>query len=159
MNYEQRNQLLEKTFNRLGTGCLGLLPWQKNRIPKRHPKEAFAEYLQTITWDYFFTGTFRYNDISVNGARRACERFFEGFSGIEIGILFFEHGSLYGRVHVHGLLRFDPKRKATAGTIWGRWFETYGRARVETPKSGKSVSTYCTKYVTKHLKDETYIVL
>ncbi|MCW9713362.1 hypothetical protein LQ318_10625 [Aliifodinibius salicampi] len=122
-------------------------------------RKQYANWLSTEKWDYFFTGTFRFEDISANGARRAAQRFFRGFTTKELIVLFIESGKLYGKVHLHGLLRFRFDQRPTAQTIWKRWFDKYGRARVETIESREAVSNYCCKYVTKQMKDETFIVI
>lgn len=122
-------------------------------------QREYTEWLSEQHWDYFFTGTFKFESISPNGARRAAERFFRGFPTKELVVLFIESGSLYGEVHLHGLLRFRYGEKPSAETIWRAWFNKYGRAKVEVPKSGKDVSSYCCKYVTKEMKDETFIVI
>jgi hypothetical protein len=122
-------------------------------------REQYANWLSGESWDYFFTGTFGHGDYSPNGARRAAERFFRGFPTKELAVLFIESGSLYGKVHLHGLLRFRSGQRPTARTIWARWFDKYGRARVEAIESAEAVSNYRCKYVTKHMKDETFIVL
>ncbi|WP_445665085.1 hypothetical protein [Fodinibius sp. AD559] len=60
---------------------------------------------------------------------------------------------------MHGLLRFRLTERPTAKTIWQRWFNKYGRAKVEVIESREAVSNYCCKYVTKQMKDETFIVI
>lgn len=122
-------------------------------------RQQYSRWLAGESWDYFFTGTFRFEDISPNGARRAALRFFRGFTTKELIVLFIESGKLYGKVHLHGLLRFRADQRPTARTIWKRWFDKYGRARVETIESREAVSKYCCKYVTKQMKDETFIVI
>lgn len=122
-------------------------------------QEEYSKWLSNESWDYFFTGTFKFEGITPNGARKAAERFFRGFPTKELVVLFIESGSLYGKVHLHGLLRFSLDGKPTAQTIWGRWFNKYGRAKVEVIESREAVSNYCCKYVTKEMKDETFIVI
>lgn len=133
-------------------------------------RNQYANWLSNERWDYFFTGTFSKEkenkkeweedwNPTPNGARRAAERFFRGFTSKELIVLFIESGKLYGRVHLHGLLRFRNGQQPSARTIWGRWFNRYGRAKVEVIESKEAVSTYCCKYVTKQMKDETFIVI
>lgn len=145
-------------------------------------QQEYAEWLQNEEWDYFFTGTFGLNkysetkqddidevkrykskdnwgDITPNGARRACERFFRKYKSKELVVLFIEFGSMYGKVHVHGLLRFHPAYKPSAKLIWEHWFTKYGRAKVEVIESRKNVSNYCCKYITKDLHQESLIVI
>ncbi len=145
-------------------------------------RDQYSAWLMSLPWDYFFTGTFGLNyydnlkeddteevqrykkrnnwgDITPNGARRVCERFFTKYKSRELIVLFIEFGAMYGKVHVHGLLRFNPVEKPTASLIWEHWFSKYGRATVEEIKSRENVSNYCTKYITKDLKDESLIVI
>lgn len=122
-------------------------------------REQYANWLSSEKWDYFFTGTFGDGDYTPNSARRAGQRFFKKFPSRELVILFIESGKLYGKVHLHGLLRFNFIDRPTAQTIWKRWFDKYGRAKVEIIESREAVSSYCCKYVTKHMKDETFIVI
>lgn len=122
-------------------------------------RDEYTKWLANEEWDYFFTGTFRDGSFTPNSARRAGERFFKPFTSKELVVLFIESGSLYGEVHLHGLLRFDPFQKPTARLIWSRWFEKYGRAKVEVINSREDVAGYCCKYVTKEMKDETFIVI
>ncbi|NGP75624.1 hypothetical protein G3570_03205 [Balneolaceae bacterium YR4-1] len=122
-------------------------------------QQQYANWLSNERWDYFFTGTFRYENISVNGSRRCAQRFFRGFTTLELGVLFIESGKLYGKVHLHGLLRFRPGHRPSARTIWSWWFDRYGRAKVEEIDSAEAVSSYCCKYVTKQMKDETFFLV
>ena len=122
-------------------------------------QEEYSTWIKSLEWDYFFTGTFQDWDITPNSARRNSERFFGQFETRELAFLFIESGSLYGKVHVHGLLRFDPDRKPPASFIWELWFKRYGRAKVEVIDSREAVSNYCCKYITKQLRDETFIVI
>lgn len=133
-------------------------------------KKEYIEWFAIQDWTYFFTGTFRERkrpdgtitgNYTVDSARRAGERFFTrmGVDKKRLQLLFIEQGELYGKVHLHGLLRYDPDARPTALTIFQRWFDLYGRAGVESPRSQSAVSAYCTKYCTKHMKDETYLLL
>lgn len=122
-------------------------------------KQEYQDWLESEQWDYFFTGTFR-KEYSVNGARRACQRFFgSGWPTFELGVIFIEGYEKYGRVHVHGLLRFDRKYIPPAESIWRHWFTRYGRARVEEIESPAAVAAYCIKYITKLQKDETWLII
>lgn len=119
-------------------------------------RQDYAQWLSSQEWTYFATFTFR-GTYSPDGARRAASRFFKPFRTLELGVLFIESGRLYGKVHLHGLLRFDPIIRA--GSIWAEWVDTYGAARVETIRSVTAVSNYVSKYITKSMKDETYFIL
>lgn len=136
---------------------------ETHAVPRGHEhtlSKAYQNWLQTWPVDYFFTGTFR-TEPSVNGARRALERFFKSQDlKPSQAFLCIEHGERYGRVHTHGLLCYpDRGLFHPAGLIQSRWNERNGFATVENPKSLSDVSGYCSKYCTKTLNDETYIIL
>lgn len=120
----------------------------------------YQEWLSKQRWDYFFTGTFREN-YSYHGARRATMRFFQHYDRKpEFGAVFLESGHLYGKVHVHALLRYPDKALFHAASdLWFDWFNKFGRARVEVPRSQEDIAGYCSKYVTKHMNHETYFFI
>lgn len=124
-----------------------------------HVQEQYAQWLSNEPWHYFFTGTFR-EDYSSNSARRAGERFFGKVTRPELALLFIERGELYGKIHLHGLLRYPSCRnRPTARSVWELWYERYGRAKVEVPRSNQNVANYVSKYVLKHAKNETWFVV
>ncbi len=49
--------------------------------------------------------------------------------------------------HVHALWANSDEVQRSA--IWKRWFDKYGRNRIEPCRSLDDVSAYCAKYVTK----------
>lgn len=121
-------------------------------------RQAYTQYFASLTWDKFCTYTFRKN-YTPNGARRAAQRFHAEWPTLELGVLFIESGSLYGKVHLHGLLRFDRTYTPPNADVWSAWWERYGYAEVEDPRSVGDIANYCTKYCTKHLAHETYLFL
>lgn len=145
------------------------MTWQKQMV-SHEARQAYTDWLAGQRWTYFCTLTFReweddagtLNGVyTPDGARRVAQRFYKPFgrAGHRLVCLFIESGSLYGKVHLHGLLRYDEPYRPAALTIWERWFDRYGAARVESVRSREAISAYCTKYCTKHLKDETYIIM
>lgn len=131
----------------------------KNPKPQTETNEWF-EYVKWISsqdWSYFWTGTFRKN-YTPDGARRACQRYYRNGYRLQFGIFFIESGSLYGKVHLHGLLLFREQDKPAVDTFQ-RWYDSYGYNRLEIPRSVRNVSTYCAKYLLKHAKDETYFII
>lgn len=125
-----------------------------------NPK-IYSDWLQTLEWTYFFTGTFADEGYTINGSRRAAMRFFQHYDHKpEFAFVCIEAGNLYGRIHIHALLRYPDKGLwHAAEPIWFDWFNRYGFAKVEVPKSSADVAAYCSKYVTKHMADETYFFL
>lgn len=117
----------------------------------------YACWFKEQSWDYFFTGTFR-GDYTPNGARRAADRFFKRYSGQDTIVVFIKRGKLNGKICIHALLRFKPKKKPPDYFIYKRWFETYGRAQVQVPESQEAVSIFCAQCLNEELADEPYFV-
>jgi hypothetical protein len=97
-------------------------------------------------WSVFMTPTFRW-EASLESARRCFEKFMRMqlpevsyFYAIE------ENPSRDGH-HVHALWA-DCEAVLRRG-VWERWFEKYGRARIEPVRSKDDVTDYCGKYVCK----------
>lgn len=116
--------------------------------------QAWGKYLSQFRWDYFGTFTFA-ESYSGNGARRAFERFIKSYEIRPVQCAFYgiEKGTRYGRVHLHSLLQYSPEHRRSAKHIWAKWFEKYGRARVEEPDSQTSVASYTAKYTSKDMFD------
>ena len=49
--------------------------------------------------------------------------------------------------HVHAL--FSDTMGVKRQAVWAKWFEKYGRNRIEPIRSKSDVASYCSKYVTK----------
>lgn len=131
--------------------------WERT-TEKKAEKDEYADWLSKQRWDWFWTGTFRKN-YSVDGARRASQRFFEQFPGLELAVIFIEPGELYGKIHTHGVLNFNMLERPPITAISSRWWKSYGYCRIEPPRDVAGVSRYVSKYITKNRKDETYIVI
>lgn len=55
-----------------------------------------------------------------------------------------------GRLHAHVLIHWSDRLNGLRRTDgWRLWFEQYGFAKLEEPRSGLDVAAYCTKYVVK----------
>lgn len=121
-------------------------------------KDQYSAWLSGEEWTFFFTGTFR-DEYTANAARKSVEWFFSKSSALQWGIVFIESGKMYGRIHVHGLLKYRRIYPSTQEGIRKRWDHFFGRAKVEIPRSQAAVSTYAVKYAMKHAKDETYLVV
>jgi hypothetical protein len=129
---------------------------------------AYGEWLDTFTWHWFATLTFRLppsSRTSLNHFRRFARdlgRLAERGPGYFVGS---ETGGLHGREHLHALLYFPPPRngdlfhthgegiRALRSVAWKWWFDRYGRALILDYDPGKGASHYVTKYCTKTLAD------
>lgn len=55
-----------------------------------------------------------------------------------------------GRLHAHVMIHWSDRLKDLTRTDgWRIWFDQYGFARIESPRSELDVAAYCTKYVVK----------
>lgn len=72
-------------------------------------KEAYISYLETLPWDFFITGTTRY-ELTLKSTRRLMERWYDGFK-TEGSMLFWvaEKFECKDGFHSHGLLRIPNK--------------------------------------------------
>ncbi len=113
--------------------------------------EAYAEYLQSFSWDFYSTVTFRrlrrdplaaaavvwaclYGKFLATRAFVAAER--HALDGIHLHLL---------HQHYHEMGRQGVK----SYSIWLYLFKAFGRTTVEAIKSPEQVSSYCSKYVSK----------
>lgn len=127
----------------------------ENYLKQQSPEaQAWGAYLSKFKWDYFGTFTFseQYSEV---GARRAYERFIQSYEIRPVRATFFgiERGTRYGRIHLHSLLQYEPDKRPPAQLIWRKWFEVYGRAKVEIPESQNDVAAYAAKYASKDMVD------
>jgi len=72
-------------------------------------KQSYIDYLQTIPWTYYFTGSTRY-ELTLKSIRRLMERWYEGFKTDE-SLLFWvaEKFECKDGYHGHGLLKIKNK--------------------------------------------------
>lgn len=146
------------------------MKWHERQAIRVQHREATAEYLQTLPWDYFYTITNRsqrkddlpfmkyvYNEFKSNGVCRAFVAVepHESCSGLH------SHGLLYS-AFLHGLgtsansyrdgelVAYEDKvdPKVLANLLWSSVFERFGRSKVEVIKSNEAVTRYCAKYIT-----------
>lgn len=122
-------------------------------------KDEYAAWLSGESFDFFFTGTFRGDDPTMNYARKSTEWFFKDSSQLAWGIVFIETGKENGRVHVHGALKYNRVLPSTQEGIRKRWDHFFGRAKVEKIRDPEAVAKYLVKYLMKQFSSETYIIL
>jgi len=142
-------------------------------------KQAYISYLETIGFDYFLTGSTRY-ELTLKSARRLAERYFEAIK-TEGAILFWvgEKFEVKDGYHIHGLLKIPNKygkadpdnvflfqrlidhwqlatgNKAISnhdGVIeWNK--ESWNALNLSRFKKSKGAGGYCSKYVFKSNAD------
>ena len=115
-------------------------------------REAFAEWLQTLSWDWFLTQTFEiprlpHQSIQVLNRLAATLRHFSA-AGVFLGTETHKSGYL----HVHGLVR-DPLMAIPWGPLTRALRRRYGRNKLERIHDVAKVASYCSKYVAKELTD------
>jgi hypothetical protein len=83
---------------------------------------------------------------SIWSAQRAVERFMRQMPGVSYFYALEENPGRDG-FHVHMLLwsALTIYRRE----MWAKWFERFGRARIEPVRSHVDVTSYCAKYVCK----------
>lgn len=140
-------------------------------------KKSLVKYLETISWDFFFTGTTGY-DLTLPAARRLANRFFEGFK--KQGDIFFwvaEKFECKDGFHIHGLIKagnqygsLDPENKLLYRSLIDQWQSSVGNKamsnqsgeivwskwhRVDLQKynPGQGATGYCGKYILKRQAD------
>lgn len=118
-------------------------------------KAAFARFLWQWPFDWWFTVTFR-QGVPQHRAASVLNAVGHQVHRLTGSTLLFAatepHRS--GDVHVHGLVCTRPKGLAhSPAEVWSSLFRTYGRSEFRQSRSPTAVSTYCAKYVCKHLTD------
>lgn len=124
--------------------------------------EALADWLQTQSWQYFFTVTCR-------RPRRDSVAFIRdigqvpGYSKMFVAC---EPHRYNHNLHAHGLIatpepaslpwRGGSYAGAPAYEFWDKWFHRFGRTRVEAIRSTSDVTGYCAKYVCKLTDGDNY---
>ena len=135
-------------------------------------KNAYVEYLDTIPWTFFFTGTTRY-DLTLKSARRLADRWYDAIKVTGESLFFWvaEPHELKDGHHLHGLLKYPPVRFgferlydtwqwATGNTVvpnkesklkWNKATHNYVHLKDFDPKL--NASGYCAKYILKQHSD------
>ncbi|MBA7712383.1 hypothetical protein ES703_121357 [subsurface metagenome] len=121
--------------------------------------DAYSDYLQSLTWDYFATVTF---EIPRRDAIRAGNSVWGVVhkAGVERAFLAVEPHET-GDLHIHGLLKLSEERFSNlnyarsdlraggAYDLWRTVFKAFGRSKVELINTPYHVAQYCSKYVVK----------
>ncbi len=121
------------------------------RKPMGEIQEAYAEYLQTFSWDFYSTVTFRKLRRDPLAAAAAVYAVLDGKFLATRAFIAVERHVLDG-VHCHLLHQHYHEagfQAVKAYSIWLYLFKAFGRTTVEVIRSSGDVSTYCSKYVSK----------
>lgn len=144
-------------------------------------KNSLVNYLESISWTYFFTGTTGY-ELSLKSARRLANRFFEGFKS-EGSLLFWtgERFECRDGYHIHGLIKtpnpygsLDPENKILFQALIDTWqsavgnkavsnhdgkisWQSWSRVDLQAYDPKRGASGYCAKYILK--KNADYDIL
>lgn len=123
-------------------------------------RQAYANYLGTLSWDYFLTVTFRKPFRDSIKAHETVWETLQPLNTVRAFLATERHRYPNNDCHVHGLIKIDPFSergyRLVGGAplvIWGDCFRVHGRSRVEEIRSAEDVSAYCAKYVSKRMSD------
>lgn len=138
-------------------------------------RDGWREFLSSLEWDFFLTFTFRDFVPKHRGLNTLyfVERSLKRFAPHHIFLGLEEH--LSGYMHMHGLYRqcettplgqgesmaiadksYVPAAREHSTSIFQNLFQTYGRCKIEIPRSHDDVVEYVTKYATKNLADYSF---
>jgi len=112
--------------------------------------QAYADWIQSYSWDFYSTVTFRKlrrDPLAAAGA--VWDTLYNKFSGTRAFVAAEKH-KLDG-VHLHMLSEhaWERGQRWDEHSLWLYFFKAFGRARVEVASSDEAVANYCAKYVTK----------
>lgn len=114
-------------------------------------QDAYAEYLQEFSWDYYSTVTFRKLRRDPLAAAASVYAVLDGKFLATRAFVAVERHVLDG-VHLHLLsqhYREVGHQAVKAYSMWLYLFKAFGRTAVEAIRSTEDVSYYCSKYVSK----------
>ena len=129
--------------------------------------QTWTDWLSTFHWDHFATLTFA-EPRSEASAKRAFAKYVRCLCGLTYGgsvgyFCGYEYGT-FGRLHLHALMRTSTpqpelgpggvpcaSKALPCGLVWRAWFDSFGRAKVETYDRRRGAAGYVSKYVTKRL--------
>lgn len=131
---------------------------------RQQTKQAYVAYLDTLPWDFFITGSTRY-DLTLKSVRRLVERWYDRIKLMNESMLFWvaEPFELKDGHHMHGLLRMPACSKQYFNLMVDYWQWATGNNEGlkhkwnalhlvnYNPKQG--ASGYCAKYIMKDHSD------
>ena len=140
---------------------LGYEQFEREAILDTRAREAYSSYLESLSWDYYATVTFRkpWRDTikaheAVWGVLHSECHAKRAFVAVE------KHRFPSKEVHVHALISdYDGSWRPNVLLPWDMWsklFHHFGRTQVEAINSTADVAAYCSKYVVKSLSDYAF---
>ncbi|KKL79983.1 hypothetical protein LCGC14_2009400, partial [marine sediment metagenome] len=124
--------------------------FEREALLDTRAREAYGSYLESLSWDYFVTVTFRKPWRDAIKAHEAVWGTLHSECYAKRAFLAVERHKYPSReVHVHGLISdYDGSWRPNVLLPWDMWeklFHHFGRTRVEPIKSPRDVSSYCAK--------------
>ncbi|MBA7553801.1 hypothetical protein ES705_46400 [subsurface metagenome] len=131
---------------------------------QQQTKQAYVAYLDTFSWDFFLTGSTRY-ELTLKSARRLIERWYERVRLEGCTTLFWvaEPFELKDGHHLHGLLELPNCGKQYYKLMidWWQWAtgngegtkEKWNALNLQTYDTKRNAGSYCSKYVMKDRSD------
>lgn len=114
-----------------------------------HLNYEFTNWLHNLApWQWFFTGTFKY-EASNAAAQRAWTRFMEKYMSDVSWFYVTEKNPSRSGYHIHALIHGVDGY--SSNRIWGKWFKRFGINRLEPVRSRHKVEKYTTKHCANYL--------
>jgi hypothetical protein len=132
-------------------------------------KEAYISYLNSIPWDFFITGSTRY-DLTLKSARRLVNRWYDQIRLLNQTCLFWvaEPFELKDGHHIHGLLKMPDCSKQYFDLMINTWQwatgnkdflkEKWNALHMVNYKPRLGASGYCSKYLLKDHNDYDLLI-
>jgi len=117
-------------------------------------KEAYSDWLASLSWDFFLTITFRNpvpmrrQETVTHAVGKSITAHFDHVKRLAL----FAEPHLSQNLHLHGLINFDtPERlmSATRDCLQAYLGDRFGFSRAEVPRGHNAVSKYVAKYCVK----------
>jgi len=123
--------------------------------------QIFAEWLDNYRWDWWATLTFRFvvkdtiktKQYYRNWIQKDVQPFVSEKIGYFLAVERFGDGI---NTHIHSVIRVGKETNGENIYIypfWRKWFERYGRARIEVYDERKGGNYYLSKYISKEICD------
>ena len=94
----------QKTINQAWNRQLSVLPWSPVRPARSNPKTAVIDYINSLDWSYYLTGSTRY-ELTLKSERRLFERWYDSFKAPGSRLFWVgEKFEVKDGYHGHGLL-------------------------------------------------------
>jgi hypothetical protein len=117
-------------------------------------QSSLASWLDARPWDYWYTVTYR-DSLSRDAVARTQRKLQRDWNPAQ-HFWACEDGSVTGRHHAHGLLRWDESDhliQPQATELWSYCFEKWGRSHVDVYEPTVGATGYVAKYVSKEITE------